>query len=418
MAADHFKPQDLFTQMEALEQALASETAARVRAENESRAKSDLLATVSHEVRTPLGAIISMADLLLSTPLNETQKKYAATLQQSGRGLLTVVNGVLDFSKLDAGRFELDRASFDFPEMMRGVEEALRARARGKGIDAKIELAGSCPRHLVGDSARIRQVLDNLIDNAVKFTEKGSITLRASPEKLDRGMQIRFEVIDTGLGLTQQQIRRLFTPYTQGDSSVSSKYGGTGLGLSIAKRLAELMGGKMGCESERGLGSTFWFTIPVALADAPPKLNGGADAPPMPGGPLNGRVLVVEDNQVNQMLIAAYLDRFGLDYEMAANGALALDRLTTESYDLVLMDVMMPEMDGIECTRRIRSLSGDIARTPIIALTANAMKGDRENYLAAGMDAYVSKPVSARDLFEAIAAHIPGAARPASASAR
>lgn len=413
MASEHFKPQDLFSQIEALERALQAETAARERAEAESRARSELLATVSHEVRTPLGAIISMADLLLATPLNTTQRKYVETLEHSGRGLLTVVNGILDYSKLEAGRFELVNIPFDFMEMLRAAGDSLRARAAGRGLSAHVEVTAGCPEHVLGDPARIRQVLDNLIDNAIKFTEQGSVTLRAGHEMQGGSLILRFEVIDTGMGLTHQQQARLFRPYAQGDGSVASRYGGTGLGLHIARRLAELMGGEMGCDSERGAGSTFWFTVRAGKTDTP---RTPAPKPAPAGGiaePLQGRLLVVEDNHVNQMLIAAYLDRFGLAYDMAANGAIALEKMAAGTYDLVLMDVMMPEMDGLECTRHIRALPGPRGHTPIIALTANAMKGDRESYLAAGMDGYVSKPVSAKSLHEAIAALLPrqGSAR-------
>ncbi|MGD9869243.1 MAG: response regulator [Hyphomicrobiales bacterium] len=417
MASEHFKPQDLFSQLEELERAVETETAARSRAEAESRAKSELLATVSHEVRTPLGAIISMADLLLATPLNETQRKYVETLEHSGRGLLTVVNGILDYSKLEAGQFELAAAPFDLHELLRSVAESLKARAAGRGLSAHVEIAAGCPVNVVGDAARIRQVLDNLVDNAIKFTEQGTVTLRAGHEIQGGVLVLRFEIIDTGMGLTQQQQARLFKPYAQGDRSVAPRYGGTGLGLHIARRLAKMMGGEIGCDSERGAGSTFWFTVRAGAGDAPRRAAPREAPAPAAEGALRGRVLVVEDNHINQMLIAAYLDRFGLAYDMAANGVIALQRIAAVDYDLALMDVMMPEMDGLECTRRIRALSGPKARLPIVALTANAMKGDRESYLAAGMDGYVSKPVSAKDLHDAIAALLPSATDRRSATA-
>ncbi len=402
-------PADLYAQIETLKQALEGERAARAAAERASEAKSDLLATVSHEIRTPMGAIISMADLLLTTSLDDIQRNYAQTLRQSGRGLLAILNDILDYSKLSAGRFELENVRFDLSELMKSTGEALGHRAGAKRLEHGVATAEDCPTHFVGDPVRIRQVLNNLIDNALKFTESGSVKLRASYAAAGTDASLRFEICDTGIGLSEAQKARLFEPYAQADSSVGAKYGGTGLGLSIAKRLAELMGGDLGCESVEGQGSVFWFTVRLKQAapdskSAAPSLIDEADI-----GPLAGHVLIVEDNDVNQMLIQAYLDNFGLTHETAANGRVALEAMRTKRFDLVLMDIMMPEMDGIEATKHIRAMPEPVCKTPVVALTANAMKGDRETYLASGMDGYVSKPVGASDLFAALAVHLAGA---------
>lgn len=417
-----FTPDDLFSQIQILEQALQRERAARAAAEHASHAKSDLLATVSHEVRTPLGAIISMADLLLATGLDEKQRHYASTLRQSGRGLLAILNDILDYSKLSAGRFELEYVRFDFIELMRAVGAALSARAGAKGLESALELDGTCPQYLVADPVRIRQVLNNLIDNALKFTETGRVVVRASFSADGGDGVLSFEVCDTGIGITEAEKAQLFRPYSQGSAAVAARYGGTGLGLSIAKRLAELMGGEMDCESVDGQGTVFRFTIRARCAEPEttdaPALEPEGDAP-APGADdlLAGRVLIVEDNGINQMLISAYLENFGLAHEIVSNGHAALDALATEHFDLVLMDIMMPGIDGLETTRRIRALPCAKANVPIVALTANAMKGDRETYLAAGMDGYVSKPVSAAELFAALGEHLERAPRMTAARA-
>lgn len=392
-----------------LEAELASEREARARAETADKAKSELLAAVSHEVRTPLGAIISMAELLLGTGLNSRQRHYADTLHQSGRALLTVLNEILDFSKLDAGRFEIESVPFDFSELMDSVRSELQARARDKSLTSSLIYTKGFPKRLIGDPVRIRQVLNNLIDNALKFTEQGSVQIRAGFGRDGANVVVRFEVHDTGIGLSDEQISRLFEPYAQADNSVAGKYGGTGLGLSIARDLARLMGGDLGCESTPGSGSMFWFTM--RAKEAAQEAQAEAPAPertPRPAklGPLTGHVLIVEDNEVNQMLIAAYLDQFGLTYDMAANGVEAVSKVQGKPYAAVLMDIMMPVMDGVEASKQIRALDTPVAKIPIIALTANAMKGDREIYLSAGMDGYVSKPLSAASLFSALSEHL------------
>jgi CheY-like chemotaxis protein len=404
MRTDVFRPDDQSGEVESLAAALAAEREARERAEAADKAKSELLAVVSHELRTPMGAVISMAELLLGGSLDDTQRRYADTLNQSARSLLTVLNDLLDFSKLEAGRVELDLAPLDMQALMASAGSELRVRAGAKGLDSGVHVGMSCPRFVTGDAARLHQVLANLIDNAVKFTARGAVHLHANAGEADGRLILRFDVIDTGIGLSEEQKDGLFQPYVQADRNVSSEYGGTGLGLSIARGLVELMGGEIGCESMPGQGSLFWFTVPTTRAAAPAvseaRVTGG----------LSGHVLVVEDNAVNRMLIGAYLEEFGLSFEMVANGAEALARLVAKTYDLVLMDIMMPELNGIEATRRIRELDGPVAEVPVVALTAHAMKGDREDYLAAGMDGYVSKPIRGRELFAALRPYLSGEA--------
>jgi two-component system, sensor histidine kinase len=396
MRTDVFGPDDQSGQIQRLAAALEVERAARQQAEAADKAKSELLAVVSHELRTPMGAVISMSELLLGGPLDGTQRRYAETLNQSARSLLTVLNDLLDFSKLEAGRVELDLAPFDLHALIESTGRELRARAEDKGLNSGVHVGMSCPRGVKGDAARLRQVLANLIDNAIKFTADGAVHLHVNAGETDGKLILRFDVTDTGIGLSEEQKDRLFQPYVQADRAVTSRYGGTGLGLSIARRLIELMKGDIGCESLPGQGSLFWFTIPTTRAAAP-----AANETRVAGG-LSGHVLVVEDNAVNRMLIGAYLEEFGLTHDMVGNGAEALAGLEAHDYDIVLMDIMMPGVDGIEATRRIRKLEGSRAEVPIVALTAHAMKGDREDYLAAGMDGYVSKPIRGRELYAAL----------------
>jgi len=398
MRPEDFRADDLFGQIQALVDCLAQEREAKEAAEAADQAKSELLATVSHELRTPMGAIISMAELLQQTALDETQKKYASTLHQSARSLLTVLNDILDFSKLDAGRFELDTAPFDLHDLVQSVAQGLQARASERGLASGLDIGATCPRFVKGDATRIRQILTNLVDNALKFTSEGSVRLHVSARETDSSFMLRFDVSDTGIGLDHEGQERLFEPYIQGGSTTATQYGGTGLGLSIAQRLVLLMGGEIGCESEVGQGSMFWFAIAAERAESSQKAKEA-----QPTRRLQGHLLVVEDNAVNRMLIGAYLDEFGLTYEMVETGASAIMALASNSYDLVLMDIMMPELDGVQTTQRCRLLHGPAAEVPIIALTAKAMKGDREKFLASGMNGYVSKPIRGRALHAALA---------------
>jgi len=405
MRPEDFRPDDLFGQIQALVDCISQERQAKEQAEAADRAKSDLLATVSHELRTPMGAIISMAELLQQSKLDDTQKKYAATLHQSARSLLTVLNDILDFSKLDAGRFELDIAPFDLHDLVQSVAHGLQASASDKGLASGVDIGATCPRFVKGDATRIRQILANLIDNALKFTSEGSVRLHVSARETRTSFMLRFDVSDTGIGLNGIDQERLFEPYTQADNATAGHYGGTGLGLSIAQRLVRLMGGDIGSESEVGQGSLFWFAIAAERAESSAQGSKMAKEVQAPRR-LQGHILVVEDNAVNRMLIGAYLDEFGLTYEMVEAGASAIMALASNTYDLVLMDIMMPELDGVQTTQRVRLLHGPAAEVPIIALTAKAMKGDREKFLASGMNGCVSKPIRGRELHAALAPYL------------
>lgn len=396
MQPEDFRPEDLFGQIESLVEALDAERAERERAEAADRAKSDLLAVVSRELRAPMGALTSMSELLLVSQLDDTQRRYAETLERSARGLLSVLDDLLDFSRLEAGRCDLAVAPFDLHNLVKTVEATLRAKADEKSLQGGVHIGMSCPRYVKGDAGRISQILANLIDNAVKFTQDGSVKLHVNAGEAYGKLTLRFDVVDTGIGLGESEVTRLFQPYVQAERAREA--GGTGLGLFIARRLVELMGGEIGCESAPGQGSLFWFTLPAERT--------ARATPAQTNGRLAGHVLAVEDNAVNRMLISAYLEEFGLTYDLAASGGEALERLQAAPYDLVLMDIVMPELDGVETTRRIRKMRSPVGEIPVVALTAHTQKDDREDFLAAGLDAYVSKPIRGHELHAALSPYL------------
>jgi CheY-like chemotaxis protein len=352
--------------------------------------------------------MVAMTELLMAGPLDPNQARYVGTLHQTTRRLLGVLADILDFARLEAGRFKLERKAFDLHDLIQGVGSVLQTRANEKGLTGGLDIGANCPQFVTGDHARLRQVLLSLVDNALKFTAHGSIRLHVSASEVDGRLLLRFDVTDTGVGLSKATQERLFQPFVQIESKVGGNAGGTGLGLSIARKLAMLMGGEIGCESVVGQGTHYWFVLPAerarpAAAPAPKERN---EAPPQ--GTLSGHVLVVEDNAVNRMLIVTYLDEFGLSYEVVSSGGAAIMNLATKDYDLVMVDTGMPDLDGVEIARRIRAMRTASSNAPIVALIAHGRTADCGAYLAAGMDAYVTKPIRGRELHAVLAPFLGG----------
>ena len=368
------------------------------------QSKADFLANMSHEIRTPMNGVVGSLSLLERTGLDQEQREHLATSLASGRAVLGIINDILDFSKIEAGKLELGQRGFDPAEL---VEEAARiagATAAGRQVELLTEIPGELPPAVTGDPARLRQVLLNLLGNALKFTERGSVRLRAAAEPAGDGdFVLRFEVTDTGIGMTPAQLSRLFRPFVQADSSTTRRFGGTGLGLTISKQVVEAMGGTIEAESEAGAGSTFRFSVRVeagATGELPRKGRGiRRRSTPLPTG---RQVLVVDDNQINQTLARKMLEVLGQRCVVASDGREAVELFGRRSWDLVLMDCQMPVMDGYQASRRIRALEGGGRRTPIVAMTANVLAGDREKAIDAGMDDHLGKPFDLEDLTEVL----------------
>ena len=375
---------------------------ARDTANAANQAKSSFLGVISHELRTPMNGVLGAAQLLSSTRLDNTQREYVSIVRNSGDSLLTLLNDILDMTKIEAGRMEFDNVDVDVAELHERISGVASAQAQAKELAFHSEFSGEIPAVVRGDPVRVGQILQNLLSNAIKFTAEGEIRYRISGERLsDERVKFRFAVTDTGPGIASSDLQRLFEPFTQLDASSTRRHGGTGLGLTISRRLAEIMGGSITVDTRLGEGSTFTFDVEAeVVAWERPGMVEPLTAEVENGRPL--RVLVVEDHPVNRMIIEAWMASSGHTTATAEHGQFALEAAAQETFDLILMDVNMPVMDGLTATRALRATAGPNQETPIVVLSASARNEDHEAGLAAGADAYLNKPIDFRALAEVL----------------
>lgn len=390
--------------------------AAKIQAEKATRAKSDFLACMSHDIRTPMNAIIGMTDVLAEAELGEEHRQYLRVIRSAGETLLHLINDILDFSKIEAGELRLESIAYNLREVVADSIDITKVRAREKGLEIFTEITDAVPQDQLGDPIRVRQILINLIGNAIKFTEKGNVTVKVACESYpSRTPHLVFSVSDTGIGIPAEKQAALFQKFMQVDSSTTRKYGGTGLGLAICKQLVELMGGHISVESEQGRGSTFHFRLiansPAAAAIEVPRREAARESAPSQSSESSLRILLADDTPENRLLIQTYLKKTAHHLETAENGQIAFELFKTKKYDLVLMDMQMPVMDGYTTTREMRTWeqTQGAKPTPIIAITAEAMAEDAERSSMAGCTDHVVKPIRKARLAEVIARHAPKA---------